>query len=102
MDVHHEGPRRRLLQSGALIATIGALLLAMDTVRDPRAVPGLTRVIAEERRSSSIELVMAAIGALGGIIGISLFKNKTSPPAPGVIDVPKDQIQTETTDNHQS
>lgn len=44
-----------------------ALLLAMDTVKAPRAVPGLTRVIAEERRSSSIELVMAAIGALGEI-----------------------------------
>ena len=47
-------------------------------------------------------VVFSAIGALGGIIGISLFKNKSSPPAPGVIDVPKDQIQTETTDNHQS
>jgi len=44
-----------------------ALVLAMDSVNDPRAVPGLTRVIAEERRSSSIELVMAAIGALGEI-----------------------------------
>jgi hypothetical protein len=44
-----------------------ALVLAMDSVKSPRAVPGLTRVIAEERRSSSVDLVMAAIGALGEI-----------------------------------
>ena len=44
-----------------------ALALAMDSLKDARAVPGLTRVIAEERRSSSIDLVMAAIGALGEI-----------------------------------
>ena len=47
-------------------------------------------------------VVFSALGALGGIIGISLFKKKTAPPAQGVIDVPKDQVQTETSDNHQS
>jgi hypothetical protein len=35
-------------------------------------------------------VVFSALGALGGIIGISLFNKKTSPPAQGVIDVPKD------------
>ncbi len=35
-------------------------------------------------------VVFSALGALGGIIGISLFKKKTAPPAQGVIDVPKD------------
>ncbi len=47
-------------------------------------------------------VVFSALGALGGIIGISLFKKKAAPSAQGVIDVPKDEIETEATDNHQS
>ena len=47
-------------------------------------------------------VVFSLLSALGGIIGISLFQKKQSPAAPGVIDVPKDQVQTETTDHHQS
>ncbi len=47
-------------------------------------------------------VVFSALGALGGIIGISLFKKKTARSAQGVIDVPKDQVDTETSDNHQS
>lgn len=47
-------------------------------------------------------VVFSLLSALGGIIGISLFQKKTSPADPGVIDVPKDQVQTETPDHHQS
>jgi hypothetical protein len=47
-------------------------------------------------------VVFSVLGALGGIIGISLFKKKSIPPAQGVIDVPKDEVHTETSDNHQS
>ena len=47
-------------------------------------------------------VVFSALGALGGIIGISLFKKRTGQTEQGVIDVPKDQIETETSDNHQS
>ena len=39
-------------------------------------------------------VVFSALGALGGIMGISLFKKKAAPPAQGVIDVPKDEIET--------
>ncbi|MGB2907568.1 MAG: hypothetical protein WBB73_10710 [Candidatus Aminicenantaceae bacterium] len=45
-------------------------------------------------------VVFSALGALGGIIGISLFKKKSAQLAQGVIDVPKDQVDTETSDNH--
>jgi len=48
-------------------ATFRALVLAMEAVKDPGAVPGLTQVIAQERRSSSVELVDVAIRALGDI-----------------------------------
>lgn len=47
-------------------------------------------------------IIFSLLGALGGIIGISLFQKKTAPPAQGVIDVPKDQVQTETPDHNQS
>jgi uncharacterized membrane protein (UPF0136 family) len=47
-------------------------------------------------------VVFSVLGALGGIIGISLFKKKAAPSAQEVIDVPKDQVHTETSDNHQS
>ncbi len=44
-----------------------ALVLAMDAIVDPKAVAGLTRVIAEERRSSSVDFVVSAVRALGDI-----------------------------------
>lgn len=47
-------------------------------------------------------VIFSILGALGGIIGISLFKKKNLSERQGVIDVPKDQIKTETPDNHQS
>jgi hypothetical protein len=47
-------------------------------------------------------VVFSLLSALGGIIGISLFKKKISASAQGVIDVPKDEIDTEASDNHQS
>jgi hypothetical protein len=49
-------------------------------------------------------VVFSILGALGGIIGMSLLGRRTAPPAQtqGVIDVPKDEVTTETPDNHQS
>ena len=47
--------------------TYPALVRAMLRVKDPGAVGGLTRVIAEERRASSTEMVIGAIPALGEI-----------------------------------
>ncbi len=47
-------------------------------------------------------VVFSILSALGGIIGISLFKKKAGPSAQGVIDVAKDEIVTETSDNHKS
>lgn len=47
-------------------------------------------------------VIFSILGALGGIIGISLFKKKRARENQGVIDVPKDQVKTETPDNHQS
>ena len=48
-------------------------------------------------------VVFSIIGALGGIIGMSLFGKRFSPAkSQGVIDVPKDEVKTETPDNHQS
>ena len=47
--------------------TFRALVLAMDALVDPKAVAGLTRVIAEERRSSSVDFVVSAVRALGDI-----------------------------------
>jgi hypothetical protein len=47
-------------------------------------------------------VIFSIFGALGGVIGISLFKKKGLSARQGVIDVPKDQVKTETPDNHQS
>ena len=47
--------------------TFRALVLAMEAIADPKAVAGLTRVIAEERRSSSVDCVVSAVRALGDI-----------------------------------
>ena len=47
-------------------------------------------------------VVYSLLSALGGIIGISLFNKKKKTSAQGVIDVPKDEIDIETPDNHQS
>jgi len=48
-------------------------------------------------------VVFSIMGALGGIIGMSLFGKRFFPSkSQGVIDVPEDQITTETPDNHQS
>jgi len=38
-------------------------------------------------------VLFSVMGALGGILGITLFKKKT-PPSEGVIDVPKDKTST--------
>lgn len=47
-------------------------------------------------------VIYSIIGALGGIIGMSLFGKRFFPnTAQGVIDVPKDQVSSETSDNHQ-
>ena len=46
-------------------------------------------------------VIFSILGALGGIIGISLFKKKKAGESQGVIDVPKDQIKTEAPNNHQ-
>ena len=47
-------------------------------------------------------VIFSILGALGGIIGISLFKKKRIGASQGVIDVPKDQVKTETPNNRQS
>lgn len=47
-------------------------------------------------------VAFSALGALGGIMGISLFKKKSGPQSQGVIDVSKDEVQIETSDNSQS
>jgi hypothetical protein len=39
-------------------------------------------------------IIFSILGALGGIIGISIFKKKKNQNEQGVIDVPKDQIKT--------
>ena len=47
-------------------------------------------------------VVFSLLSALGGVVGISIFKKKTSLSAQGVIDAAKDEIAPETPDNHQS
>ncbi len=47
-------------------------------------------------------IIFSVLGALGGIIGISIFKKKTSQNNQGVIDVPKNTYNAEDTDNNQS
>jgi len=47
-------------------------------------------------------VIFSALGALGGIIGIAMFKNRSSKSSQGVIDVPKDSIKTENSDNSKS
>ncbi len=48
-------------------------------------------------------VVFSIMGALGGIIGMSLFARRfSSGKSQGVIDVPKDKFTNETPDNHQS
>jgi len=47
-------------------------------------------------------VIFSALGALGGIIGISLFKKTPSQKNQGVIDVSKNPDITEDTDNSQS
>lgn len=47
-------------------------------------------------------VIFSLLSALGGIIGVSLFKRKSAPASQGVIDVPKDSITSEDTDNNQS
>lgn len=47
-------------------------------------------------------VIFSALGALGGIIGISIFKNKKNKSPQGVIDVPKNSFKTKNSDNNQS
>jgi hypothetical protein len=47
-------------------------------------------------------VIFSALGALGGIIGISIFKNRPSKSSQGVIDVPKNSIKTKNSDNSKS
>lgn len=47
-------------------------------------------------------VAFSVLGALGGIMGVSLFKKKSGPSDQGVIDVSKDQVQVKTSDNSQS
>lgn len=45
-------------------------------------------------------LIFSALGALGGIMGVSLFGKKSSPPKPqGIIDVSQDEIPPQDPDH---
>ena len=47
-------------------------------------------------------VIFSALGALGGVIGISIFKNRIIKSSQGVIDVPKNSIKTKNSDNSKS
>jgi len=47
-------------------------------------------------------VIFSLLSALGGVIGVSLFKKRKPPTAQGVIDVPKDSVTIEDTDNNKS
>ena len=73
---------------------------------------GLERLFDQDSLETSVPMFMlglvintvvfSMLGALGGIIGITLFQKNKSQKKQGIIDVPKDHIQTKTSDNNKS